>query len=307
MSFLHIAEVQKLDGLSMKDKFTLFMLASYADEAGSCFPSLSTLAKNMGCSRRTVAYAIESLQDKGYIQVISRFNEKGKQTTSRFVLTLDSGGAKSASLGVQNLQGEGAKSASLGVQNLHTKLTNQLNLPPEYLPPTPRADVAVTAATAEAAASAAENDPPEKSHFEDVELPLNELQPAAAPGKRHEQPATAPQSDFQAFWALFPKRRDKRAAERAWRAAIKNGANPADIIAGAERYAAERKNQDARYTKYPATWLNAGAWEDEPDPQPQESEMMQALKAMTSTPGFGHAPDPFMPPAGAALPPGGAR
>ena len=137
MSFLHISEVQKLDGLSMKDKFTLFMLASYADEAGSCFPSLSTLAKNMGCSRRTVSYAIESLQDKGYIQVISRFNEKGKQTTSRYVLTLDSGGAKSASLGVQNLQGEGAKSASLGVQNLHTKLTNQLNLPNESLPPTP--------------------------------------------------------------------------------------------------------------------------------------------------------------------------
>ena len=292
MSFLHIAEVQKLDGLSMKDKFTLFMLASYADEAGSCFPSLSTLAKNMGCSRRTVAYAIESLQDKGYIQVISRFNEKGKQTTSRYVLTLDCGGAKSA---------------SLGVQNLHTKLTNQFNLPNESLPPTPHADVAVTAATAGAAASAAENDPPEKPHFEDVELPLNELQPAATPGKRHEQPATAPQSDFQAFWAQFPKRRDKWAAERAWRAAIKNGANPADIIAGAERYAAERKNQDARYTKYPATWLNAGAWEDEPDPQPQASEMMQALKAMTSTPGFGAAPDPFMPPAGAALPPGGAR
>ena len=216
-------------------------------------------------------------------------------------------GAKSASLGVQNLQGEGAKSASLGVQNLHTKLTNQLNLPNESLPPTPHADVAVTAATAGAAASAAENDPPEKAHFEDVELPLNELQPAVTPEKRHEKPATAPQSDFQAFWALFPKRRDKRAAERAWRAAIKNGANPADIIAGAERYAAERKNQDARYTKYPATWLNAGAWEDEPDPQPQASEMMQALKAMTSTPGFGAAPDPFMPPAGAALPPGGAR
>lgn len=190
---------------------------------------------------------------------------------------------------------------------MHTKLTNQLNLPNESLPPTPHADVAVTAATAGAAASAAENDPPEKSHFEDVELPLNELQPAATPEKRHEQPATAPQSDFQAFWALFPKRRDKRAAERAWRAAIKNGANPADIIAGAERYAAERKNQDARFTKYPATWLNAGAWEDEPDPQPQASEMMQALKAMTSTPGFGAAPDPFMPPAGAALPPGGAR
>ena len=202
------------------------MLASYADEAGSCFPSLSTLAKNMGCSRRTVAYAVESLQDKGYIKVISRFNEKGKQTTSRYVLTLDSGGAKSASLGVQNLQGEGAKSASLGVQNLHTKLTNQLNLPNESLPPTPHAAVAVTAATAEAAASAAENDPPEKTHFEDVELPLNELQPAVTPEKRHEQPATAPQSDFQAFWAQFPKRRDKRAAERAWRPRSKTGPTP---------------------------------------------------------------------------------
>ena len=34
-------------------------------------------------------------------------------------------------------------------------------------------------------------------------------------------------------------------------------------LAGAQRYAAERKDQDPKYTKHPATWLNGGCWEDE--------------------------------------------
>jgi hypothetical protein len=41
-------------------------------------------------------------------------------------------------------------------------------------------------------------------------------------------------------------------------------AEPDDIIAGAKRYASQRQGQEARYTKNPATWLNAGAWLDEP-------------------------------------------
>ena len=37
------------------------------------------------------------------------------------------------------------------------------------------------------------------------------------------------------------------------------------IVAGAERYR-DDPNREQRFTKNPATWLNADAWENEPEP-----------------------------------------
>ena len=75
-------------------------------------------------------------------------------------------------------------------------------------------------------------------------------------------PAT-PQ-DFDAFWATYPRRRDKRKAEKAYSAALKR-ADPDTILEGARRYA-EDPNREDRYTKYPEGWLNGDGWLDEPLP-----------------------------------------
>jgi hypothetical protein len=68
---------------------------------------------------------------------------------------------------------------------------------------------------------------------------------------------------FDDFWRAYPKRVAKEAARKAYGKAIERGATPAALLAGAQRYAAERKDQDPKYTKHPATWLNGGCWEDE--------------------------------------------
>ncbi|MBY8974645.1 helix-turn-helix domain-containing protein [Rhodobacteraceae bacterium NNCM2] len=75
-------------------------------------------------------------------------------------------------------------------------------------------------------------------------------------------------SSFEAFYAQYPRKTGKRAAEKAYRKAIDEGALPSDLIAGAMRYAAERDGEDPRFTKHPATWLNKGCWEDEATEQP---------------------------------------
>jgi hypothetical protein len=69
---------------------------------------------------------------------------------------------------------------------------------------------------------------------------------------------------FGRFWAAYPRRAAKLAAAKAFAAAVKRGADPEALIAGAARYAAERAGQDPRYTKHPATWLNGDCWADEP-------------------------------------------
>jgi uncharacterized protein YdaU (DUF1376 family) len=70
---------------------------------------------------------------------------------------------------------------------------------------------------------------------------------------------------FERFWSIYPRRDDKGLARKAWTEAI-NKASPEQIIAGAERYAAERAGMDPRYTKKPKTFLNAESWANEAPP-----------------------------------------
>ena len=95
--------------------------------------------------------------------------------------------------------------------------------------------------------------------------PNQQPEPTAEP---KDSSASADLEAFGAFWLTYPKRRDKEAAKRAWQAAIERGANPERIVTAAQAYARDRAEEDPRYTKYPATWLNNGCYDDEPDPQP---------------------------------------
>ncbi|MDE5461151.1 helix-turn-helix domain-containing protein [Bradyrhizobium sp. CSS354] len=68
---------------------------------------------------------------------------------------------------------------------------------------------------------------------------------------------------FPEFWLAYPKRVAKAQAEKAFAAAIRRGADPAALIDGAKRYANERARQDPKFTKHPATWINAECWLDQ--------------------------------------------
>lgn len=79
-----------------------------------------------------------------------------------------------------------------------------------------------------------------------------------------------PPPGFDDFWSAYPRKVGKAAAERAWTKATKR-ADPAAIVAGAERYAVERaaverrkgKPHAVQFTAHPSTWLNDGRWDDE--------------------------------------------
>lgn len=70
-------------------------------------------------------------------------------------------------------------------------------------------------------------------------------------------------ASFEEFYRAYPRKVSKGSARKAWAKAAKQ-AEPAVIIAAAERYAQERRSEDPRFTKHPASWLNAEAWQDEP-------------------------------------------
>jgi hypothetical protein len=63
---------------------------------------------------------------------------------------------------------------------------------------------------------------------------------------------------FDKFWQEYPRKVDRGAALRAFKSALKRSSEKA-IIDGAIAYAKD-PDRDVRFTKYPATWLNADSW-----------------------------------------------
>lgn len=75
-------------------------------------------------------------------------------------------------------------------------------------------------------------------------------------------------SDFEEFRKVYPKRAGtdpKAPALKKFQAAVRGGAAPAEIIAGAERYAVDMRKSNkigTEFVKQSMTWLSQRLWED---------------------------------------------
>ena len=68
---------------------------------------------------------------------------------------------------------------------------------------------------------------------------------------------------FDEFWELYPRKVGKLDAIKAFDKAIKL-ATIHVIREGARKFRANCAGKDPQYIPHPATWLNAGRWEDKP-------------------------------------------
>lgn len=94
--------------------------------------------------------------------------------------------------------------------------------------------------------------------------------PAPQP-KRAPKPGSDDDPDWLKFWSIYPLKKSKEGARKAWAAALKK-TTAAEIIAGAERYRDDR-GRKPEFTKHPTTWLNQGCWEDESTPAASHSQV----------------------------------
>mgnify|MGYP001006232346 FL=1 len=133
---------------------------------------------------------------------------------------------------------------------------------------------------------------------ETPEVPASAPAPAPAtpapeaPAKPTEKPADS----FTEWWPHYPKKVKKLDAEKAYRAALKRGVTPKELLDGLQRQKAawKAKGTEPQYIPYPATWLRAGSWEDELDTvAPTDETPAPAINPNTGKPvtrdDFGYA------------------
>ena len=85
---------------------------------------------------------------------------------------------------------------------------------------------------------------------------------------------------FLEFWNEYPQKKDKGSAFKAFRSAL-NRAKFEEILAGAIRYKND-PTRDPKFTKYPATWLNADSWENDyqsPDDTAQKKRELEKQRS----------------------------
>lgn len=77
--------VMKCD-ISQQAKLVYCLFASYAGEDKECWPSISTICKDLKMGRGTVVKAIGELESHGFLEKEIRYNSNGSKTSNKYYL-----------------------------------------------------------------------------------------------------------------------------------------------------------------------------------------------------------------------------
>ncbi|OMP89771.1 helix-turn-helix domain-containing protein [Raoultella terrigena] len=191
-------------------KLVLLKLADNASDLGECWPSYQHIADQCEISKRSVMNHIEALCEGGLIKKELRTGPKGN-SSNVYQLNLRSAGDSPGGSANRSLPGAADSLGSAGD-------------------------------SPGGSAGAA----PRISHsFEPVKEPVNEpikhtgaSADASAPDRSAKQNYSP---EFETAWEAYPKRaggNSKAGAFKAWKARLKDGVKPDDMLAGVKRYAA---------------------------------------------------------------------
>lgn len=217
------------------------------EHSNSCYPSVRTLQEMTGHSARTIRAALNDLEEMGFITRAARAGTstvyalqidvmRAHHRRRRWTETRDAGnpyaGDPNAVTAVDEIPVE--------EQSVNVKRINFAEAPVEA--PEPPATV--------------------DAHEPVTEPVQAELIPAPAKKtkKRSTTPAALDEAFEEFYHRAYPRKVEPLKAKKAFEKAVKNGADPREIIEGARRFAAATAAKELTYIPYPASWLNAGGW-----------------------------------------------
>ena len=212
----------------------------------ACYPSVRTLQEMTGHSVRTIRAALNDLEEMGFITRAARAG-----TSTVYTLQIDAMRAVHRRRRWTNTNTAGdpytvtdtvtvVEELPIEEQTVNVKRINFAEAPVEATEPPATVDA-----------------------HEPVTEPVQaELIPA--PAKKTKKRSTTPaalDAEFEEFYKhTYPRKVEPLKAKKAFEKAVKNGADPRDIIEGTRRFAAATAAKELTYIPYPASWLNAGGW-----------------------------------------------
>lgn len=265
---IYEAQAAALRGITSTEKVVALILAARMNSKVPgwggrpvAFPELTELAEDAEVDKRTVSRAIATLQERGIIRITRFRKDDGKLSRNYYVWTADQSGAYKP--------------------DWMTSRDGESKRPEERMTAEQQAAAATErvhpAAWAKRHASEIPAPEQEVATAGGDQLPIETEAPTPTPtptSKANKKPAEKPADGFDDWWKQYPKKVGKIDAQKAYRAAIKQGATPQDLLGGLQRHNASwnAKNTERRYIPNPASWLRAGRWEDELDtPSPSQA------------------------------------
>lgn len=249
------------------------------EHSNSCYPSMRTLQEMTGHSVKTIRAALDTLEEVGFI---TRTHRVG--TSSVYALQIDV-------MRAHHRRRRWTETRDTG--NPYTGDPNAVTVVDEI--PVEEQPVNVKRINfAEAPVEA-----PKPPVTEDAPAPVQAELIPAAPVKKTKKRSTTPALDeaFEEFYKnAYPRKMEPLKARRAFEKAVKNGADPREIIEGARRFAAATAAKGKTYIPYPASWLNAGGWMNETgdiapvEPTPWQKKTARLVQSMQAAAVVNNAP-----------------
>lgn len=229
------------------------------EHSNACYPAVQTLREMTAVSVNTIRAALKDLEAMGFI---TRTRRAGTSTV--YTLQIDAMRAVHRRRRWTNTTTAGDPYTTTG-----DAVTTVEELDDSERPGAP---VEATVEPVEAETPAP------------VPAPVQaELIPAPVKKKTKKRSTTTAALDeaFNEFYEdAYPRKMEPLKARRAFEKAVKNGADPRDIIEGARSFATATATKGKTYIPYPASWLNAGGWMNEAgDIAPVERTPWQAKTA----------------------------
>jgi hypothetical protein len=261
--------------ITIVHRLILIRLLIERQNDGRCSPGYDAVAADVGVDRRTIFRAVDAGIRCGWL---APFSGHGGRSLRQFVFTfpVEKNGGNRGSRATDEAANSGTRvtveapnSGSPAPVNSDSRVTQQWHqshglLLGQYRRAKNRAEESDSAPLF--ASLGAEDSPATAGLAERPKRDSRGRKESAAKSQRISQAEIA--AAFEGFYGAYPRKVAKDAARKAYDKAVERGATPAALLSGAQRYAAERKGENPKYTKHPATWLNAGCWEDEPTGAP---------------------------------------
>lgn len=234
-------------------------LADYSNDDGMSYPSVETICRQLGLGESTVRTAIAELKSAGWLRRESR--RKGNRNTSNlYHLNAD----RLEALARIEKDKVAALKQQRRVNGLHPSDSEPSKSEPSD---SGRSNGFHPSDSDKKGVFTRQNltpDPQVNSKHESQDIGASA--DASAPARSAKQDYSP---EFEAAWQAYPKRaggNSKAAAYKAWKARLKDGVKPEDMLAGVKLYAAYVRATDStgtRYVKQAATFFGPDKHFDE--------------------------------------------